>query len=363
MKLKSLAIAAGALLVTTLSAVSCGNSDVTKLTGIISEDGFDEVNIVVDKYDIDTLVPVGDHKFYIELPADPTEVAYVAAGYYRAYFILDGTKLTMNLNDDFTVTSNNKNSIQMKYNEFEHEVAAKNNDFMTQVSALTEEQDGASTGDSEALFEELYSAAVDDLVEYIEQAVYDNRDNAVSAFALYKLRNIIPDDQMGYLIGMLSEEMQENSLVSPLGDEIATKLATAEGMPFRDFTIEDSDGKTVSLSDYVGRGKYILVDFWASWCGPCKAEIPYIKAAYNKYRNKDFDVVSVAVSDSPRDTKDTAKVYGITWNQIVNAGQIPSETYGFYSIPHIILFGPDGTILKRDLRGEEISEEIAKYIK
>lgn len=142
--------------------------------------------------------------------------------------------------------------------------------------------------------------------------------------------------------------------------------ATAEGKPFVDFTIvqdaNDSEGSTVSLSDYVGKGKYILVDFWASWCGPCRREIPNIAAVYDKYAGDDFDVLSVAVWDKPEDTKAAATEHGVVWNQIINAQQIPTDAYGIEGIPQIMLFGPDGTILKRDLRGEGIEAEVSKHI-
>ena len=116
------------------------------------------------------------------------------------------------------------------------------------------------------------------------------------------------------------------------------------------------------LSDYVGKGKYVLVDFWASWCNPCIEETPFLKEVYNKYKGDNFDMVSVAVSDKREDTIAMANNLGITWNQIINAQQIPASVYGIEYIPHIILFGPDGTILKRDLRGEAIGQAVAEAL-
>ena len=144
----------------------------------------------------------------------------------------------------------------------------------------------------------------------------------------------------------------------------AMVVSTEEGSMFTDFEIEQPDGSIAKLSDYVGKGKYILVDFWASWCGPCKREIPNIKAAYEKYTGDKFDVLSVAVWDKPEDTAKAAAEHGVTWNQIVNAQKIPTDIYGIEGIPHLILFGPDGTILKRGevLRGDGLEETLKKYL-
>ena len=112
----------------------------------------------------------------------------------------------------------------------------------------------------------------------------------------------------------------------------------------------------------MGNGKYVLVDFWASWCGPCRAEMPNLVNVYNTYHGDNFDMLSVAVMDEVEDTREAAKAVGIVWNQIVNAQEIPAKAYGIEAIPHVILFGPDGTILKRNLRGEAIGEAVKEAL-
>jgi thiol-disulfide isomerase/thioredoxin len=137
--------------------------------------------------------------------------------------------------------------------------------------------------------------------------------------------------------------------------------ATAVGSMFKDFAAE-YNGKTTKLSDFVGKGKYVLVDFWASWCGPCRAEIPNLVKVYDSYKNKNVNVLGVTVGDRPEDSEQAMKDLGVNYPQILNTPDSCADLYGINGIPHIILFGPDGTILERDLRGEEIENALRKYL-
>ncbi len=138
--------------------------------------------------------------------------------------------------------------------------------------------------------------------------------------------------------------------------------ATAEGKMFVDFSVE-YNGKTQKLSDYVGKGKYVLVDFWASWCGPCRGEIPNIINVYNKYKGNKFDVLGVAVWDKPEESEKAIAELKINYPQILNAQEEAAQMYGIQGIPEIILFAPDGTIVKRELRGQEIEAAVKECLK
>ncbi len=346
-----------------VGVVSCGRpSNVTKIAGVSEIEGIDEVNVVVKQMDIDTLVPVVDGKFAVEIPADVTVFGTIQAGNNGVRFIPDGTKLDVVISEAESTVKSSYRFVQeefAKYQEYEKSVSedlkAKIKEIRENVELTAEEQ--------EKKIEELYEAVIDEFSSYNMDVVKKNVDNAVSLAAVQNIVNIASDEDIDEAVGHLSEKVSENPYVQSLKKSIAAKKATAEGKMFTDFTVEDSDGKTVKFSDFVGKGKYVLVDFWASWCGPCKREIPNIKTVYDKYKGKDFDVLSVAVWDRPEDTKAAAKEHGVVWSQIINAQQVPTSIYGIDGIPHIMLIGPDGIILKRGLRGDDIEEEVARYVK
>ena len=234
--------------------------------------------------------------------------------------------------------------------------------------------------DSLATDREKAQAFYDNFVErYIEfnlKAAKKNPDNEVAVQVLMNLRGLIDDNQVSAIIAKMPEELLADETVARLKKGLDARLSTAEGQPFVDFTVNSCIGHTrsipaqpiyadVKLSDYVGKGKYILLDFWSPWCGPCRREMPNIKAVYDKYKGDKFDVVSIAVweRESVEVTIETAAKLEMTWNQINNGKREPAELYGVEGIPHLILFGPDGTILKRGFHGAEIEEVVSSYLK
>ena len=239
---------------------------------------------------------------------------------------------------------------------------------------LTELKDDAEA--AEAYADSAYNA----YLEYNKAALQKNLDNAVGVEALKQVYSDLEPEELSKTLEKLTAPLEgrDSAFVEHLKESVKSSLATMVGKPFTDFAVEhvtgtDKDGNPVyetrRLSDYVGKGKVFLVDFWSPWCPPCKAELPNIKSVWEKYHGDSFDVLSVAVWEESRgmnwkNTIDTAAVYGIQWNQINNGHQEPAALYGIQGIPHMVLFGADGTIVARGdaLRGEKLDPAVAEVL-
>lgn len=156
-------------------------------------------------------------------------------------------------------------------------------------------------------------------------------------------------------------QLKEYKRVQNMVEGAKKVAATSPGQMFKDFEVT-YQGKTYKLSDYVGKGHYTLVDFWASWCGPCRREMSTLKDIYNEYKDKGLQVLGVAVWDEPEATEAAIKQLNLPWPCIINSQNIATDIYGIPAIPCVILFGPDGRILSRGLQGAQLKAEVAKFL-
>jgi len=355
MKLNRLIIAA----IAAVAVIGCSRSKVsetTVLTGSFTESVPSAVLVRVPSLKIDTSITVVNGQFKTEVPTDLLSLGTVQADRAVVHFVPDGTPLNFVFSDKNAVITSKypKASAQVAYADLRDGINGLGTKYQGMLDSLSV---GMTREQSDSLLEVLSGQYENEIIDKSMAAFNANKKNIVSAIALDNLQNMLPATSIDSLIKEVDPAVAEIPSVVKLKKGIDAKLATVEGKKFVDFEVNGQ-----KFSDYIGKGKYVLVDFWASWCGPCRAESPTVKAVYDKYAGEKFNVLSVAVWDKPEDTAKAAEELGITWDQIVDAQKVPTDLYGIQGIPHIILFGPDGTILKRDLRGEAIEAEVAKYV-
>ncbi len=363
--------------VAAMLSVSCGQvSDVTEITGKVLLPDVTQVKVEIEAV-IDTIVPVTDGQFFVTVPTDIAKGGIIAIrGVGRVNFIPDGTPLTVTFDEKPAIASKYPRiSVQERLNTY----LADEDVLMEEYRAKQEEiaADTTLTKDEQGImFEVFFKNFAERYYGHHKEACKANPENYIAVVALSNLRGQLSDDETAALFEGLNPALLEDTFIKDMKSALDARLETSAGKMFKDFTVNSVVGHTrsipaqpiyseVKLSDYVGKGKYILLDFWAPWCGPCKREMPYIKSAYYKHRKDNFDVVSVAVWErQPVEvTIQTAEELGMVWNQINNAGREAATIYGVEGIPHLVLFGPDGTILDRGFHGTGIEATLAKYLK
>lgn len=205
---------------------------------------------------------------------------------------------------------------------------------------------------------------VNKMVGLAKHTFVENKDNLMGIMAFNYLMELEALDY-NELTNMLNEAgpaVREYPPIAKKMKQLEKLSQTAVGKSYVDLDLKDfKTGKSVTLSKYI-KGKIALIDFWASWCRPCRAEIPNIANIYEKY-GKDIVVISLNVWDKPDAQAKAIQDMNMNWVQLTDSTPNATEVYGIEGIPHIMLIGKDGKILARDLRGEEIEKAVKNALK
>ena len=198
--------------------------------------------------------------------------------------------------------------------------------------------------------------------DILKPFILKHSNDEVGAAAIQSYLALANPEMLDDIYPHLGPWILSRSIIQEQIAKINQSRKMAPGQPFIDFEGEDMNGNKVKLSDYVGKGKYVIVDFSASWCGPCKEEMPNLANVYNTFKGEKFEMVTVMVWDKLEASKKMLEDYKVNWKSILNVGMKPMELYGFSGIPRIMLFAPDGTIVHNELRGAMIKQKLEEVL-
>ena len=208
-----------------------------------------------------------------------------------------------------------------------------------------------------------YSANARDV--QIDEFIKEDPASITTAYVLYRYfaYGMTPEEIREHT-ALLDPSLQHTQYVTVL-QGLANKMETVlPGNKAPDFTSTAPDGSTVQFSDHLGKG-YVLLDFWAAWCGPCRRENPNVVAAYQQYKDKGFTVFGVSLDKTKAAWLKAIAADGLTWSHVSDLTFWDSKAaaaYGVRAIPSNFLIGPDGTIVARNLRGEQLHQKLKELI-
>ncbi len=348
-----------------LTLVACqGKQTKMTLTGTAPEEANGAYVYVVDmeKREAIDSVKIENGKFTLTMEVEEPVLRGLAIDHGFFSFIAEAGNLTTELKGDEggsvkgSALNNELSAILEKAHEISAEFTTKMETLMAD-STLSQEERGAKRAEIEPAMFAKYKAVFN---EYFPK----HKNDPVGVYLLYiNYSEILSKEEFDAALESAGPVVKDNSIILSIIEEFASLEKTAVGSMFTDFSgINPNDtAQTVSFAQFVGKGNYVIADFWASWCGPCKAEIPTLAKIYKEYHPKGLEIVGVVVSDKLDAHHKSVEELKVVWPQIFDKDNNGGKAYGVTGIPHIIIFDGEGKIVAKDVRGEELEKLIAGF--
>lgn len=243
----------------------------------------------------------------------------------------------------------------------------KSSNMNERATAIEMEMQRAETeADRESAFKKMEELQ-EEFIDIVRASILNNTDNVFGLQQIMESYDMFEPEELMEFIVKMEPVFGTNEGFASLAEYVKGQINLSIGNKYIDFEAEmlGANGQKVKLSDYVAKNELVLIDFWASWCGPCRREIPTLKEAYAKWQSKGFEIVSVSVDANRSDWENAVAEEKMEWIQLIDDDSEtgPAALYGIMTIPTTYLVNKEGVILEKNLRGSAVEEALQKYLK
>ncbi|WP_165154089.1 TlpA disulfide reductase family protein [Parabacteroides sp. ZJ-118] len=367
---KYLTLAASALLL-----AACGEKPGYEINGTVADSGLNGKYVYLYEYGVQGAAPmdsalVQNNAFtfkgtqdapalrklaFAEDVVKPKRAASGENAPFTSIFVLENGNLQATLDETASAVSGTPENDGLKALQAHMRTLRAD---LEKLSADMKSEDKEVASAAEKQYDEIDQKVTNAVRTYI----LDHTTQLSAAKLLYDFRYSLDEASQHEIIAKADSVFKAAPNIDKLMAHLEVLTTVAVGKKFTDFEMADPDGKTRKLSEFVGNGKdIVLIDFWASWCSPCRRDMPNLVAAYKKYKHKGFEIVGISLDNKADAWKKGIKDLHITWAQLSdlqgwkNAG---AQRYGVNSIPHTVLVDKDGTIIAKNLRGEGLEAKL-----
>jgi len=362
----------GFLLLTGLVVLaSCGKTDQYKVSGTV--EGVTEGQAVLQKIEaqgpvaVDTAEIVdGAFTFTGSVEHPELHLIYVDDNQVPVAFFLENANITINADVENMQDAEVAGSeINAKFKEFNDGVPSNDRAQSLQQEFMAARQSGDQEKMQELAAE--YQGIMQEQQQYYRDFVMANTDNVVGAFLAMNMAGSMELPELEELVASLQESnaghpyvLELEKMLEPMKKQQAAETAIQVGNAAPDFTLTDLEGNEVSLADF--QGKYVFLDFWASWCSPCRNESPNMVKAYEEFGGENFEIVGVSLDKTAEPWRKAVEEDNMTWTLLHDPQGDVANTYGVQSIPFTLLLDKEGNIIEKNLRGEQLQNKLKELL-